>query len=94
MDPVPNLKELLASFWKASPFQQQLASARLRSAWQRAMPKAVCDRTERIYLHKGKIVLKINSAPLRQELHSNRDKLLALFQEALPQSALQEVLVL
>lgn len=89
-----SIKELLASFLEASPFQRQLTSARLRTVWQEAMPKAVCERTEKLYVHKGKIVLKLTSAALRQELHCSKDKILTLFQEAMPNSVFQEVVLL
>ena len=42
------------------------------------MPEAVCKRTTRTFYKQGKLFVQLNSAPLRQELQLNKNKVLAL----------------
>ena len=44
------------------------------------MPQAVCKRTTRAFYKQGKLFVQLNSAPLRQELQLNKNKVLALLQ--------------
>ncbi|WP_419241407.1 DciA family protein [Cardinium endosymbiont of Nabis limbatus] len=89
-----SLKELVNRFLETSPFQKQLTAAMVRSVWQTTMPKVVCDRTEKLYIHHNKIFLKITSAPLRHELKFNKDKILMMLHEAMPNTVLEDVVFL
>jgi hypothetical protein len=89
-----SLKELVNKFLETSPFQRQLTTAMVSSVWQKAMPKTVCDRTEKIYIHNEKLFLKITSAALRHELQFSKDKILSLLKEAMPKALLQDVVFL
>lgn len=89
-----SLKELLSRFIETSPFQKQITTATVRSVWQKTMPKTVCDRTEKLYVYNNKIFLKINSAALRHEFQFNKDKILALLQESMPKTLLEDVIFL
>ena len=89
-----SLKELVNRFLETSPFQKQLTEAMVRSAWHKTMPKVVCDRTEKLYVHQNKVFLKITSAPLRHELKFNKDKILAMLHEVMSNTLLQDVVFL
>ncbi|AWN81969.1 DciA family protein [Candidatus Cardinium hertigii] len=84
MDHLFSLKELTHKFLETSPFQKQLATAKVRAIWHTSMPTSIHDRTEKIYLHHNKVFLKINSAALRHELRFHKNKILKLFQETIP----------
>lgn len=89
-----SLKELVNRFLETSPFQKQLTSAMARAAWHKTMPKAVCDRTEKLYIHDNKVFFKITSAPLRHELQFNKDRILIMLHEAMEGASLQDVVFL
>lgn len=89
-----SLKELVGRFIEASPFQRQLTAAMVRVAWHKTMPKVICDRTEKLYVHDNKIFLKITSAPLRHDLKLNKDKVLTMLHAAMPNTLLQDVIFL
>lgn len=89
-----SLKELVNRFLENAPCQRQLTRAMVRSAWHKTMPKIICDRTEKIYVHHHKIFLKITSAALRHELQFSKDKILALLQDSIPNTLLQDVIFL
>ncbi|MDD9139427.1 MAG: DUF721 domain-containing protein [Candidatus Cardinium sp.] len=84
MDHLFSLKELMHQFLETSPFQKQLATAKVRAIWHTTMPTSIHAKTEKIYLHHNKVFLKITSAALRQELRFHKNKILKLFQEAIP----------
>ncbi|MGI2257137.1 DciA family protein [Candidatus Cardinium hertigii] len=89
-----SLKELVHRFLKTSPFQKQLTAAMVRTAWHKTMPKVVCNRTEKLYVHHNKIFLKITSAPLRHELKLNKDKILTALHGEMAHTLLQDVIFL
>ncbi|MDN5247211.1 MAG: DUF721 domain-containing protein [Candidatus Cardinium sp.] len=89
-----SLKELVNRFLETSPFQKQLTAAMVRAAWHTIMPKVVCDRTEKLYVHHNKIFLKITSAPLRHELKCNKDGILMMLHQTMSHTLLQDVVFL
>ncbi|WP_243517216.1 MULTISPECIES: DUF721 domain-containing protein [unclassified Candidatus Cardinium] len=89
-----SLRELVNRFFESSPFQKQLTTAMVRLAWDSVMPKVVCDRTEKLYVHHNKVFLKITSSPLRHELQLNKDKILAMLHEAMTNRLLEDVVFL
>ena len=89
-----SLKELINKFLVVSPFQRQLTTAMARYKWHTMMPKIICEKTAKLYVHHNKIFLKITSAPLRHELQCNKTKLFASFQEAMPNIPFQDIVFL
>lgn len=89
-----SLKELVNKFLEISPFQKQLTEAMVRGAWHKHMPKVVCDRTEKLYVHHNKLFVKIVSAPLRHELKFNKDKMLEMLHQSMANRLLDDVVFL
>ena len=65
--------QAIQQFIAKSPHQDKLTAATIVSAWQQMMPAAVLQQTEKAFVQQGKLFVKIGSAPLRQELQSNKD---------------------
>ena len=75
------LREALQQMKLRSPYKHKLEEAALVCAWKAVMPKAVCKRTEHMFYKQKKFFVQLSSAPLRQELEINKDKVIALLQE-------------
>lgn len=61
--------------------------------WNAKMPDSVKSYTKSIIFSYGKIYLKIESAALKQELHSSREKLKELLNTELESELVKEVYV-
>jgi hypothetical protein len=74
-----------------SPYKHKLVEAALISAWNQVMPPVVIKRTEQISVKQSKLFLKINSAPLRQEIQNAKSQVLTLLKEAAPECELIDI---
>ena len=91
---IQSLKELVDNFFETSPFQKQITTAMVRSVWYKIMPKVVCNRTEKIYIHNEKLFVTITSAALRYELQFSKNKIMTLLKEAMPKTFFQDIVIL
>jgi Dna[CI] antecedent, DciA len=72
------LQEVLQQMRQHSPHKHKLEEATLVCAWKLAMPEVVRKRTERIFFKQSKLFVQLSSAPLRQELRLNKNKVIEL----------------
>lgn len=63
-----NIKDLLNAMLKAYGLEEQLDERDVVGKWEELMGKAIAKRTEKIYLNKGILYIRLNSSVLRQEL--------------------------
>ena len=88
------LQEVLQQMRHHSPHKHKLTEGALACAWKATMPEAVQKKTERTFYKEGKFFIQVSSAPLRQELRLNQDKVLALLREHALEDSLEEVVFL
>jgi len=67
-----------------SPYKHKLAEAAIICAWKQVMPPTVLQRTEQTFVKQDKLFIKINSAPLRQELRNMQEQVLERLRAAVP----------
>jgi hypothetical protein len=72
------IQEVLQQMRQGSPHKHKLVEATLVCAWNVAMPEVVRKRTERTFYKQGKLFVQLSSAPLRQELLLNKNKVIEL----------------
>lgn len=83
--------QAIQQFIAKSPHQDKLTAATILSAWQQMMPTAVLQQTEKAFVQQGKLFVKIGSAPLRQELQSNKNFIYQRLCDAAPGCGLAEI---
>ncbi len=88
------LREALQQMRQRSPHKHKLEEATLVCAWKVAMPEVVRKRTERMFFKQGKLFVQLSSAPLRQELQLNKNKVLELLRAHTQGCALVDVVFL
>ena len=64
----------------------------IREAWEKVMGTPVLHRTLDLKLHGRKLTVKLNSAPLRQELSFETEKIRTALNKELGQDFLEEVI--
>ena len=69
------MRELLDTYKLTARYEQ----TQLIQSWDRLMGPPVARRTDKLFIKDRKLYVKLNSAPLKQELNLSKSKILALF---------------
>lgn len=71
----------------------KMDEVRIQEDWERLMGKSIAKYTKEIKLMGGKLYLKIESAPLKQELIYSRDKIAEIINKELGSTVINEVVI-
>ena len=69
------MRDLLDTYKLTARYEQ----TQLIQSWERLMGSPVARRTDKLFIKDQKLYVKLNSAPLKQELNLSKSKILALF---------------
>ncbi len=83
------INELIDSY----QLRDKINEVKLLRGWEALMGEAIARRTTTLRLRKGKLFIRVSSAPLRQELFNSRDRIKELFNKELEGSFIEEVQV-
>ena len=72
------MKDAFESFLKVYNLKSKLNETHLVAYWERIMGASIAKRTEKIYIKSGVLFIRLNSAPLSQELLLAKTKLIQL----------------
>ncbi len=88
-----SLGEALKLFVNTYKHKDALLRHHIHQTWNDMMGPGIASKTQKVGFIRGKLVLSIDSAPLRHELHMNRDKIAARLNEKLGEGVVKEVLI-
>jgi predicted nucleic acid-binding Zn ribbon protein len=60
--------------------------------WEQLMGKPIASRTQEVYVRDGKLYLRIESAPLRNELVLGKSKIIELLNREIGKTVIEEVI--
>jgi len=63
----------------------------IRNLWMSIMGKTIASRTGKITLYNKKLKVKIDSAPLKNELNMSKSKVLAILEKELGKGVIEDV---
>lgn len=89
-----SLQEALDRMVKDLKLKHGIDEVRIREGWAKLMGAPISKYTKEISLRKGKLYVKVDSAPLKQELSFSRDKIRELFNTELGEEVILEVVIL
>lgn len=87
------LGEVIERMLKVYRLKSGLTEINLKSNWRQIVGPVVSDRTEDVILRGSKLIIKINSAAMRQELHYQRSDIMRNVNEHLGEAIVKEVLL-
>lgn len=87
------LKTILKEWIDSRKLQNRLHLSKIREVWSEEMGTSINTYTREMKIIRRKLFITLDSAPLRQELYLNRDKILSRMNEALGEEYLVEVVV-
>ncbi|MBR9922854.1 MAG: DUF721 domain-containing protein [Bacteroidetes bacterium] len=87
------LKKILQEWIESRRLENRLNLSRIREVWAQEMGTSINTHTREMKIIRKKLFISIESAPLRQELAMNREKIKDRMNEALGTDYLVEVVV-
>ncbi|MGF1635895.1 MAG: DUF721 domain-containing protein [Cyclobacteriaceae bacterium] len=84
------IQEMLSQFRLKTRFDEK----RLSTDWERLMGKHIADRTEKVFVKDKKLFVKIDSAPLRQDLNMKREQILDIIKNEFGDELVKSVFII
>ena len=92
-DIVP-LKDGIKALLKAYRLQGKLNEVVVVASWERVMGKAVALKTQEVFVSKGKLFVRLTSAPLKHELFMAKSRVLEIINAEVGEEVVSEVVFL
>ncbi len=81
----------LKQFLKSENLEKAWDEKKLIHSWKKIMGNVVASRTSKIRIDKGTMFVYLDSAPLKQELTNNKEKVLERLEEEIGYKLVSEV---
>jgi hypothetical protein len=88
-----SLKQAIDDFLDTYRLREKMNEVKIIEAWSRVMNEAICKRTAKIRFREGILHLDVTSAPLREELNYQRDKIRETMNAELGGDYIKDVIV-
>ena len=72
------IKDLIPGMLKENKLQKGMDQISVKEAWEDIMGKGVMTYTESVLLKKNTLIIKLSSAPLREELSYGKEKIVEM----------------
>lgn len=87
------LKQAILKLMEHYQLKNKLNETKLISNWEKLMGKTISRYTKQIYIKDHKLYLKIDSAPLRQELTYAKEKIIEILNKEVGETLIKEVII-
>ena len=88
-----NIRNILSSISSDPRYAGKLDEKRIEKIWRDTNAPYVVERTQKITLLDGKLIIYINSAPLKQELFNSRLQIKEKINKSLPGNPVEEIII-
>lgn len=88
-----SIGDVLKKFKQMKKLSSGFEEIRLKETWEAVMGPAIFQYTQSIQLRRGKLIVKLTSSTLREELSYGKSKIKNNLNEALDQSLIKEVVL-
>ena len=87
-----SVKDAIESMLDSYKLRGKFDQTKLIGSWESLMGKPIARRTEKLYVKDKVLFVKLNSAPLRQELTMKKNKVLEIIHENFDKELVTDVL--
>lgn len=88
-----SLGEAMQEFLNKSKLKYGVQSARIEDVWGNIMGKTVAKYTDKIQIVQQTLFVHTTVAPLKQELHYQKEKIIERVNEALGEKVIRDVVI-
>lgn len=93
-DNTEQLGAVIERYLKAFRLEDKFNEAGLILSWEKVLGKAIANRTDQIFIKERKLYVRLNSAPLRQELSMARTRITEMLNEQFQSAIIDDVVFL
>ncbi len=87
------LSEVLKDLIQDKNWKAKLYQSKVKEIWILKMGSIVASHTKEIKLRRFKLIIVVNSAPLKQDLSYSKDKIKDIINEGLGEEYVKEVII-
>ena len=88
-----SLGDALKKFLEKSKFRGSIQALQITDVWENIMGRTIAKYTEKIQIHGQTLYITTSVAPLKQELHYQKEKIIERVNEALGEKTIREVVI-
>jgi len=88
-----SISEVIEQMLDKYKISGKMDEVHLVEIWEELMGKTIANHTEKITIKNGKLILKLDSAVLKEELSYSKQKLMDMLNEALGKVSILEVVI-
>ncbi|WP_109832197.1 DUF721 domain-containing protein [Reichenbachiella versicolor] len=87
-----SVKDVIDAMLKSYNLEKRFDQANISTAWEKIMGSAIANRTDHIEMRDSVLIVKLNSAPLKQELNAAKHKVIELITKEFGRRVVKDVL--
>ena len=91
---VAPLKDCIQELIEVYRLRGRLSESHIISSWEKLMGQTISKRTSDIFFRDHKLLVKITSAPLKQELQLSKSKIIKILNEEAGQQVVEDIIFL
>ncbi|MDN5204450.1 DUF721 domain-containing protein [Fulvivirgaceae bacterium BMA10] len=90
---IATVGEAFQDLLKAYKLNGKFDEKRIVASWPSLMGNTIAKRTDKVYMKDRKLYVKLNSAPLKQELIISRAKIIEIFRKEFGKEAIEDIVL-
>jgi 23S rRNA C2498 (ribose-2'-O)-methylase RlmM len=88
-----SIKQVIGELFERNHMKGKLLEINIINNWEKLMGSMIAKNTTKIFFNKGKLNLFIESAPLRNELHLSRARIVEIVNKEAGEQLIEDVVV-
>jgi len=84
------INELTSQLFEQKRIKTNILQAQVQNTWEKLMGNNVIKRTNKIFIKENKLIIKLTSAPLKNELNNSKKRIIKQINEI--HSEIQELI--
>ncbi len=70
------INELTSQLFEQKRIKNNILQAQIQNTWEKLMGNNVIKRTNKIFIKENKLIIKLTSAPLKNELNNSKKRII------------------
>ncbi len=89
-----SLKEVIGELVSTYKLKAKLGEVRIAESWEKVMGKVIANRTSELFVRNKTLFVKINSAPLKSEMHFSKANIIKMLNDEVGDQVINEIVLL
>jgi hypothetical protein len=89
-----SLKEVIDDLLEAYKLRGKFNQKKIIQSWERVMGKTIANRTDAVFFKDEKLIVKLSSSVLREELSFSKNKIIQLLNDDIGEEVVKEVVLI